>query len=109
MEYRESGAMYCIQVNDGSAYSSIGGGYQTNGTSTEVIDNVDKFTYLIEYIEYYIRSTAPQICSDAAKNGISFGTKINFKLIKIDLEYVYLIEQHSQYNFNRLIRDCLPT
>lgn len=76
-----------VQVNDGTTYAPIGGGYVFSGHSIFAITEMDKEHHFLECLERLIPELMPELLPELEKRGYSEDADIRVSLVLTDLAY----------------------
>ncbi|HBL12133.1 MAG TPA: hypothetical protein DD379_12130, partial [Cyanobacteria bacterium UBA11162] len=92
---RKAGIQTAVQLEEGIVYLPIGGGYAVSGISVDVRIQSNCWIKTIKNWEKYVRDNYLLMVEQAMPNGITFGSKLKFRLI-IDDPQVYVLEEVSR-------------
>jgi hypothetical protein len=93
-----SGAIYALQLSDGTVYLPIGGGYATSGVSIEVIDKRDYYATQVRQIEQHIRDNIKELISQTSDIKDALTSKLTFKLKVLD-DHFLAVEDNLKIAF----------
>lgn len=78
--FRDAGLSTLIEVEPGVVYAPIGGGYATDGSSTEVVMECDRYAYMLKDYEETIRNNIDKFISEARESGKEIKESLHFVL-----------------------------
>lgn len=99
--FRQRGIQTFIQIED-VVYSPMGGGYSISGMSTDAQNSSNIHTRTIKDLEQYIRDNYIQLIGVLEQKGITFSSKLKFRLV-IDGLKVEILEEYSQQTWETLM------
>lgn len=77
---RDAGVSTLIEVELGVVYAPIGGGYATDGSSTEVVIECDRYAHILKNYEETIRDNIDKLISAALESGKEIKESLHFVL-----------------------------
>jgi hypothetical protein len=103
-KFRQHNIMAFIELDDGTIYAPLGGGYTTSGVSIEVVQQCDYVKACIDELEKYVKQNAAQLVERAySQHRVVIGPQLSFRLeelsIKDDAITARLVEQNSRVKF----------
>jgi len=87
-----------LQTKDGTIYAPVGGGYMTNGTSSEVVMESIRHAKFIKHLEQWVKDNSQVLTEELKKSGYSNGKPLVVKLEIDDLAiYAVCPEYHTRF------------
>lgn len=90
-EFRNAGLSTMFEAEPGAVYAPIGGGYMSDGSSTEVVMTCDGYARRCKEYEKKVRDNINKVISAAKKNKKEIKDEFNF-VLEIDGNKAYAIE-----------------
>lgn len=100
-EFRNAGLSTFVELDDGTVYAPIGGGYSTTGLSIDVVRLCIMYKNKLEQHEDYFKNNLEEIVSTIKNHKGSLPDKLDFTLdIDREKEVFYVVETNSKIKFN---------
>ena len=91
-----------LQMKDGTVYASLGGGYMTDGTSTEAVMDAGRHMRAIKAWEDWMRSNTDKLIDKLRGSGVDETKSLAVRL-EMDGESVYIVcpEYNVRFDFKK--------
>jgi hypothetical protein len=93
---RKAGIQSVVQLEEGVIYSSLGGDYNVSGTSLDVRIQSNCWVQSLKNWEEYVRNNYLLLLEQAQHEGITFNSKLKFRLRIEDDQQVYAFEEEAR-------------
>lgn len=95
---RQAGLRIMHRMSDGTVYMPPGGGYATDGTSTEAVTRSDQYSYFIWDLEEHVRNNIPGWVAQVREAGATIGPRLRLRLRIVDGK-IFVEDELSRVQF----------
>lgn len=96
---RDKNANTLVEIEDGTVYGPIGGGYASSGISIEVVIQADQYEIWLNEAQEYIINNIDTIKNDMRRKSINLPSGLSFRLKVVDNK-IYAVEDTTSLSID---------